>query len=44
MNTLESKLTAALRETGGEIPSESIPPLYLPPAPGRRAGIAGWPG
>lgn len=34
MNTLESKLTAALRETGEEIPGGSVPPLRLPP--GRR--------
>ena len=29
MNTLEGKLTAALRETGEEIAGESVPPLVL---------------
>ena len=45
MNTLEGKLTAALRETGQEITSESVPPLGLhqarrhpgiPPNPSRQ--------
>lgn len=40
MNTLESKLTAALRETGEEVASGSVPPLRLPPAR-RRPGIPG---
>ena len=35
MNTLESRLTAALRETGEEVPGGTVPPLPLPPAPGR---------
>lgn len=40
MNTLESKLTAALRETGEEVSRGSLPPLRLPP-PRRRPGIPG---
>jgi len=31
MNALESKLTAALRETGAEIAADSVPPLVLDP-------------
>jgi hypothetical protein len=31
MNTLEGKLTAALRETGEEITGDSVPPLVLAP-------------
>jgi hypothetical protein len=35
MNTLEDRLTAALRETGEEIPAGGVPPLRLRPARGR---------
>ena len=37
MNTVESKLTTALRETAEEVPSASVPPLRLPPE--RRPGL-----
>jgi hypothetical protein len=35
MNTLEDKLTAALRETSEQISPHSVPPLHLPGAPRR---------
>jgi hypothetical protein len=40
MNTLEDRLTAALRETAEEITGDSVPPVRLTPAP-RRLGIPG---
>jgi hypothetical protein len=38
MNTLEDRLTAALRETAEEITGDSVPPLRLTSAP-RRLGL-----
>ena len=40
MNTLEDRLTAALRETGEEITRGSVPPLVLDP-PRRRPRVPG---
>ncbi|HEY3958075.1 MAG TPA: hypothetical protein VGM53_32315 [Streptosporangiaceae bacterium] len=43
MKTLESKLTAALRETGEEVAGESVPPLCLLPARSRPGMTGGRP-
>jgi hypothetical protein len=41
MNTVEDRLRAALRETAGEVTPQSVPPLRMHRAPGRRRGMAG---
>jgi hypothetical protein len=41
MNTLEGRLTAALRETGEEITGDSVPPLVLAAPPRRPRDLGG---